>query len=638
MVLTIVKELVKYRWTVIHVGDRGGMLNSLLHLCLDPHPSIRKLSHACIRSVYSMDGQSSWVSVFSSIREGFALGVRTRQDKPVLYSLALAKELFSDCGSSCVVAHVDEVLQALLAVARSPFDNSPCTVHRQAFSVFTQLIVWLSEDEELDAVQKVSVTPWTEICRYLCKQDVPCVVSVLRDLKRLVSTPLVRELQPLIQSVLSESILWLEKSRSTYDSLVVIAEEGGIDEDEEEGGLVSLVVGILELINAVAVNDISESILVGQMERIFSALGPYLQITVSNEFEWNSSPNDFIADEQNEFAGVTIRFCFEGLLADCLDNPFVAAEAMAATSKVGLGLIKEGVRASESGNPQFWRLIEAGLFMVSFLDVSSAAIVGESEQYLKEILKACASFCVNETLHELLRARAFLVLAKMADQTAKFFPNDIVSILTHSVTCMSHPAVILAYASTRAFVGFLKISKSTPVSSKATLALMMQPKGALECLATMAKQGTDATLHYALDTLEQLTRTYPEVVKLAGEAYFQFLLKLLVDHSQDPFIPDEILELVTIVHGAVSPKEFDKLVAFFTAELINWLRPDAECKLDTALEFLLFFVKNVAKVPFQGKLLECVCAVAAGGFETVGTVSAGHIEDILRICAVRTPQ
>lgn len=555
------------------------------------------------------------------------MSMREKHETMASNCLDLLKELFSDCGSSGMVKHVDEILQSLLIIAQSPSFVPASAVRRKAFSVFAQLVKALTQDEELETAGKVSPGPWTLICGDLCRQEVASIVSVLRDLTILLETPIVAQLQPIIISVLAESILWLERSRRTYDSLVVIAEEGGIDEDEEEGGLISLVVGIIALVNGVAINDISEKILVGQMERIFFALGPYMQITVSNEFEWNSNPNDFIANEQDESAAVTIRLAFEGLLADSLDNPFVADETMSATSKVGLGLIKEGVVAKEDGNCQYWRLVEAGLFMVSFLDTSGS---------LKEIVKGCASFCVDQTVHELLRARSFLVLSKKADATAQFFPNDIVPILSHSIDCMSRGSPVLVYAATRAFAGFLTISLATVHTSNTTVELIMKPSGALECLAQMARQNTDETLHYALDTLTQLTSIYPSIPRLAGEPYYKFLLEILVERAADPFIPDEVLELVKIVHDAgIGTQEFEKLMSLFAAELLNWLRPDAECKLDTALEFLLFFVESTTVVPLQGHLLECILAVSAGGLETVGPETASKVADILRTCAVR---
>jgi hypothetical protein len=544
-----------------------------------------------------------------------------------LASLDLLLEIIDESGGSALMKCIDEILVGVQLLAASACGSDSLAVRRKSFSVLTRLAVGLSQDEELEAAQSINVSPWVALGTELSHSDIPSVISILRDIRSLLETPLLPVIAPLISTVLSESVGWLGRSRSTFESLVVIAEEGGIDEDETEGGLVTLVVSIIELLDGISENDISEGILKNNINSIFSALAPYLQISISNEFEWNSNPNDFIANEQDEFAtSISIRLSFEGLLADCLDNPFVVSETIDCTGAIGINLIREGMSKFE--NPQSWRLIEAGLFMVSFLDLSESADVGQIVQF-------CANFSTDDSAHELLRARAFLVLSRMVDVAVKHFPNDIVSIMSRSIECMSK-APVLAYSATKAFGAFLRPSRNDQTRST-VLDMVMRQSGALVCLAKMANNGSDETLHYALETLLELTRVYPEVVNLSGNDYFEFLKKLLVTRASDPFIPDEILELVKIVQLSVEPTVFDNLIEIFASELMQWLHADAECELDTSLEFLVYFVEHTNRITFDGKLLECILILAGGTLDNVGPETSERVSNILRVCADRTP-
>ena len=626
--LTLIKELIRNRWHELQDPDRRQILSRLLSLVFDPKSSLRKLCHACIALAASRAGIQNWIELLDTISSGLAAPT-TSQDARISL-LDLLASIIEEVGGSALSQVLPQLTQALVQAAQPAL---PLSVVRKSFSVYTTLLVNIALDEDTTALASADFSPWIPVLTSLAKSsDVADIISVLRNLKLLVSHNLETLTGAVLEPLVIESVRWLETSRQVFQSLVILGEEGGIDEDEDNGGLASLVVAVCELLTAVASNDISTQLLGGRLDRMFSAMAPFLQISVSNEQEWLLCPSDFIANEQDDFAAITIRLSFEGLVADLLESPFLIPQVVAAMMASAISIIEEGMHARRDENSEWWRLVEAGLFVFSFLGSEYAS---EFRDRSIEVLRGCAQFCSGDSVHPLLKARSFSVLARLCTLTAQVFGSDLVGILKCSVDSMADEQIVVAFCASGAFNAFLPMSTESPERLNP---LILGETGALASLARMARTGVEETVHFSLEGLIRLTAIRPDVLKAAGVAdeYCRFLSESLVERVDDPIAPDQILTLVQNAQLGVSPAEFEALAQMIAGSVKKWLHIDAENRLDVALEFLEVIAQH-SVVPYSGNVLECVLILNDGELAQIGPETSERIGNILRVCAIRGP-
>ena len=620
--LTIIKEAIRSRWNEVAANDVRFLLSSLLQMVVDGNKSIRSLCHSCLAYATSQLGVKKWPELFETIWK--ALLSESTPSEGKLSVLSLLSSIIDECGGSAFGDSVHEMTSMLLQVAQDRI------VTRKAFSVYCVLLVNLSKDEELSILSEMKLSDWSRVVAILSDSgNVADIISVLKDLKECVSEDICSFPQDVIRNVLLDSVLWVERSRQSFESLVVLSEEGGIDEDEEAGGLCSLLIAICDFITVVSVSEVYySSVLTGNLLfRFVSSIPTFLQISILTEQEWIQFPGEYIANEQDEFAAATIRLSFEGLVADLLWHPHLGVVMRDSLLDSAKASIQKGLEGRNSGNNEWWRHVEVGLFIFGLLS-------GEAHELKKinavEILRQCAQLCIvsEKPIHVLLQSRAFLVLAHMHLLTCEEFRNDIESILNISVSCMWSKSPVLTFAACKAFTAFV------PQLNDHLKDLVTGPKGAFQALLNLcADHASDEVVHFSLDALITLCSAGGSVIKVSGNLWNTFLINLLRQKVDDPIAPDQIQKLVRLT--AQDQQSFDSLVPLVAVEVRPWLRPKAENRLDVALELLAVLVEH-ASVPFSPQLVDCILIVNQGHLGKVGPITSDLVDSILRTCAVRS--
>lgn len=615
--LTILKDVIRRRWDELASDDVRQVLPGLLCMVVDGNKSIRSLCHTCLGYAVSHVGVRKWPELFETISS--ALLASTYPVEMKVSVLSLLATIINECGGSAFGDSVHDVTRLLLQVATSlPADQG---LGRRIFSVFCSLLVNLSKDEELSLLSEINISEWNGVISFLAHSgEVADIIWVLRELKECFYFNVNMFPQSMVHELTLDSIAWLEQSRYSFESLVILSEEGGIDEAEETGGLSSLVVSICEFINALSLNEIYSSTLVGTFSRFVKAVAPFLQISILTEQEWVQYPGVFIAGEQEEFSATTIRLSFEGLVADALWNPQLGDAVSESLLEASEAMIADGLGAKEQGNSEWWRRIEAGLFIFGFL--SDTKKVNNTKI---NILHQCTLFCCsNEPLHILLRARAFIALSK--------FPSGInrTSILEMSVSCMSSENnPVLIFAASRALIAFVQETDNH---------LMEGPYGAFAALLNLCSNQASADesviLHFCLDALISLIPKCPNCLITTHE-WNLFLCNLIREKVNDPIAPDQVRELVVLTSKFLPGNYFDSLACLLAREVKPWLDIHAEHRLDVALDIIAALVQN-ASIPFPDPLVECVLIVNNGHLNQVGPITTDMVQSILKTCAVRS--
>ena len=604
--LTLIKDVIRRRWAELESEQSSGLLEALLPLCIDPNKSIRSLSHACISLGASRVGVAGWNTLLLSIREGLLSTTVNFEVKVAICALLVS--LLDECGGSAFVPITEGILRTLAETCRI-FPS----LARHCLNVWSNIARNMALDEEPVELNSF----WMGIQNQLMKSDdIRDNISGITVLRELISVQQVEEdLKPIVAEVIAASITCLEKTERAFESLVVLSEEGGVDEDDE-GGLSRLVFSICEVVNAAIISDVlCQSF---DLERFVLAMKPYLQIPLAVEEEWLESPTEFIAHEQDDlYSSISIRLDFEGIVADALTNPILAHRCSVSVLRSAMELVTDGMTAAEGGNSEAWRRVEAGLFTLGL--VSSEITVSIVDDRFKDILKLAASLAASDTSKPLLKARGLLCLSRLAEITSQIFADDLSIVLSCISQCLSDCSGIVVYAACRglnAFLPYLKCGDETI----ARVALRLTE------IASAASEGE--IVHFTLESLIGIAKHKPHIC--VDSLYRTFIPEMLQKHVADPIAPTQLLE---IIQNANCPYSLYEELA---AVIKPWVKIEAETELDVALDFLSEIVKH-ASAPFTGNVLETILILNESKVTTLGENTNAHVDSILRVCAIRQP-
>lgn len=608
--LTVIKDVIRRRWSELLDGDKRSLLERLVPLSLSRNTSIRLLTHACVASGASIVGIKNWPDLLQSIRESLL-----SPDVPVEVKrsiLQLLDTIIEECGGSALVPVLGPVEDMLIGTCKATI-----TLRRKSLSAWTSMLFNLAMDEEIDSLSACRFQEWKGLLLSLISSDeVGDSVVAFRSITRLLSlNNMSSTLRQLVVDLVPQSIALLSQHQSTFNSLVILSEEGGIDEDDDNAGLMSLVICICEMMNAVlnAENDyISEE----DLGRFLTAVCYYVQIPVSVEDEWLSSASVFIAQEQEDLASSTsIRIVFEGIIADISMNPHMSSVGIKALLASALDMVDLGVSRDSEGDPEAWRVIEAGLLVLGL--VSSELNTASLPPQIGDILKLTARLSFSPETKPLLKARALLVLSKFADVLQEKFSDDLNTVLQCAAAALDSEFAPVLYSGCMAFNAIL------PKINGADLPELVGC--VLEKLVLLARSSQDSeSLHFCIEALIGIVRHRDCIVP---SHFGEFIAHMLEQHVDDPLVPSQLVELMEARDDLSIYEPVAKV-------LRPWLRKEEEFKLDIALDFMVEIVRH-APVPFSGSVLECILTLNESDIVLVGPNTAEIVSEILQTCAIR---
>ena len=153
---------------------------------------------------------------------------------------------------------------------------------------------------------------------------------------------------------------------------------------------------------------------------VYQALG-YMCMTAAQEEAWESDPNQYVADEDDDM--VTVRATCGMLLdelADRFEGATLAALATAVERRLG-----ESDAARRANDPMWWKIREATLLAVGTLNdfimetesaakEEGSAAPFSAAQFLSSVLEADLKAGTETTTPAFLRGRALWVAARLA--------------------------------------------------------------------------------------------------------------------------------------------------------------------------------------------------------------------------------
>ena len=594
--LTTVKDLIRHRWYEIPDNDKKEALEALIPLSVSPVASIRSLSHACVALGVSRVGIANWPGLLDSVDESLRSPELAVDIKRSIVSLL--ETIIEESGGSAFVSVLGRISTTLLNACSQD-------LKRESISAWSSLASHLVLDEEPQALHSLFTASWqTELSALVGSSNMKDCIVGLKALTRLLASPDNTFVGSLVRTLIPQCIVLLKSNQSFYTSLVVLSEEGGADEDND--GLSSLVVAICELVNGLVVSD-DPRISSDQLNELFSALLPFVQIPLSVESEWLTNASDFISQEQDDLTTSTsIRLVFEGLIADLLLNPYLGERCLD-------GLISESIKSiseiNSMHNPEAWRMVEAGLFAIGLFT--------PSEDILRETLQLAARLAALDDTKPLLRARALIVLSRFVEHIDQKFHLELFNVLMCAGRALDAPYPPVVYAASVALNAVLpKVRQDTRVTSEVAL---------IVARLVRIRHEDQEVLHFVLESLIGIARSCPTC--LGEEVFGGFMCNVLARHCSDPLVPTLLVELM---QEWQAPGLYEPVATVIKP----WVNVREEYRLDIALDFMVEIAKR-APTPFSGTVLEIVMILNTGEISKVGPETAEIVDSILRTCAIR---
>ena len=616
LVLTIIKEVVRTRWHELSEALIGSIMRGLLPVVADANSSVRALSHSCLALSASRMPESHWAQLFDMIEKAFASNDDPDSVKALLDLLA---EIIDECGGSRFVPVVDRVGAVLL-------NASGGTMARKCFSVFSRLLVVLAQDEEFEALKKAGSDAWAPVLFKLSEStDIGDRVVVLKYICEMIKHDLEPLVRPSAASAVDQCLIALNQWSQPYQSLIILAEEGGADEDEN--GLSCFIISICEFFNAIVLLD--EPLVICSQEqfaRFIIAMATYNQLSLSIEEEFLHEPGEYVASEQDDLPGVTVRTAFEGVIADVADSPYFNRTANVSLLAAAKQLLEESASARAAGNSEWWRIAEAGLLYLGLVEVDSS-----TEAHAVELVRSAASLSVQRDLPPLLQSRAFSTLAKQSQVVARHFQSDLIAIVRFAASEIRNSSVPVAFAACGAFSAFLKA-----VEADVRQELSFGGNGVVSSLMDLSSTSSSPeVVSFCLEALLGVARTCsPGFGERVDSRFERFVGDMLKRHVDDPLTPTQLMELVEASNLTLTRAESASELVAMT--LRPWLLESAESRLDVALDCLAVIVR-VSPVPFPVHLADCLNVLRGGSLSGIGPETNSCINGILQTCADRHP-
>lgn len=367
-------------------------------------------------------------------------------------------------------------------------DRSPTglwmKIRCEAFLALAEVLGCIRNIDETDIV----VDAWIEMGMSLSTADLMCVTYVLRSFAPS-SHANVLWTTPLIESTLSGSILCLNRSRPEFEYSLLVGE------DESLRLILELAKLFLDFIDSVP-----QSLLVGKIQDIFSALCPYLQIPGSVEHVWTEG----LHEDEDDPPTAELRDSMESVWCKYLtESEILKNETYIATYNVACNLINGGLLHKQN-SVHYWRIAEAGLFLAS-LGWEPTDIRKE-----RELVKLALTL-FNKTEHILVRVQSLRVLSLMGVVVVRSSADQVERIVDETVPLL----VSYTNTATDAILSLTNPYLHTPEFRPKLVQVLAKDRGAIE---EWRKLLDIKERHHYYETLglEETHSRFPEIVRCGG--------------------------------------------------------------------------------------------------------------------------
>ncbi|KAF4758090.1 Importin 9 [Perkinsus olseni] len=605
LALTIVKRNVKNRWGDLAADEQNGIREILAKDIFEPNSTVRKLVHACAAQCAAQTALQGWEHVLDSVVQTMQDPAAPRDRRAVCFDLL---QVFQDEAGPEVAGHLLNLEGSLRSLA---VDTSVDLVARwKALDLFSSSAAIVAE-QAVSKAQRSELAAgvlkgWLPVVEQMARSgDVLAVLAAVRAVSRLLQR-LGSSMKPILDAIMDPVCEFIRNAQAQYVNLVVNSEEGGIDE-EEDGGPTTLLVQFCELLSLVVSKSKLRSIVKGKTAVVLELLAPYCQITESQMAEWSDDPATFLANEDDDFAALTVRLSAEGMAAEMLEA--FSSEAFKAIIEVATALVRDGTAAS--ANPYAWKKTEVGLLMTGWA-CEAINHHGEKRKPIAQVdnlVKVAAGIVGQEDSPPFLRLRGLALLAKISDYMKSCFTADCYSVLQHSLQAMQPSNhICLRLIATRAFCQYLRICAGQRPDECNQLLLSGGGFQSIGSLMSWSGEGlADESMHLCIEALTSITRYSPKSIVAVSDDFLALTMSLWDRAAMDPLVHLQVLDLLSCA-CAVDPSLLGKVSSTVTPKIRQCLsNPDQyeSHTVGSSIELLSILLKR-STVPYPEDMWSCV--------------------------------
>ncbi|EER08903.1 conserved hypothetical protein [Perkinsus marinus ATCC 50983] len=603
--LTIVKRNVRSRWSELTVDEQNEVRSVLAEDLFEPNSTVRKLVHACAAQCAAQTSLQGWEPVLDRVVQTMQDPTAQGERRSICFDML---QVFQDEAGPEVAGHLLHLEGSLRALAMDT--TIPLVARWKALDLFSTSAAIVAEQATSKAQRNElavgMLKGWLPVVEGMARSgDVLAVLAAVRAVSKLLQR-LGSAMKPMLEAVMEPVCEFIRGGQVQYVNLVVNSEEGGIDE-EEDGGPTTLLVQFCELLSSVVSKAKLRSIVKGKTAAILELLAPYCQVTESQMAEWSDDPATFLANEDDDFAALTVRLSAEGMAAEMIES--FSSEAFKAIIDVATGLVTAG--AASTANPYSWKKTEVGLLMTGWA-CEAINHHGEKKKPIGQVdnlVKVAAGIVGQEDAPPFLRLRGLALLAKICEYMKASFTADCYTILQHSLEAMqAKNHICLRLIATRAFCQYLKIC--APQRPEECNALLLSGGGFQSIGSLMNWSGedlADESMHLCIEALTSITRYSPKSIVAVGDDFLGLTMSLWDRAAMDPLVHLQVLDLLSCACG-VDRSLLGKVSSTVTPKIRQCLSNPDEYESHTvgsSIELLSILLKR-SSVPYPEDMWLCV--------------------------------
>uniref|UniRef100_A0A0G4GT15 Importin N-terminal domain-containing protein n=1 Tax=Chromera velia CCMP2878 TaxID=1169474 RepID=A0A0G4GT15_9ALVE len=546
------KRLVKDGWTTLSEAEKMQVKGLLLESGISHREKpIRTALHVAIAKIADECSlPQGWPELIALI--GGLIQQNRQTDTMTSPEQRAEQRRTMECGLECLVVMLEECdrlaaslaphMDALFYLASG--DGSTPAITRRCVNVYRSTITILILSEEKQILKDTifpSLEKWTQLIEHV----ITSLQSSYADLEAFrTSFAAVKLLKALVENrgtdvkvktqaagVLHGILSFLERYAPQYEAMVVNAEEGGIEEDEE-GGPQAFLMQAMEMMATMALKPGHRKAIKGKIQPSLLLFAQYMQLSSAQVSAWAADPNEFLLNEDDERLDINVRKTAESLIDaffEEFENETLNGVVAAAMRMVALAEEKNG-----NGNPFWWKYYEVALKMISIIGDCLEAPDEVPPQVLEGVAKIIGQLgnaVSGPHVPLFLRARAFLTAQKLRNFIVARFAGDVDSILLVAAQGVApENNMVLRVCAMRAFCSFLGHA------SMAARSAAFQESRVATSIAEILSQATDDVLHLAMDALSALVKHCPAEVAAVEESFSPIVLNVWAAASNDPLV------------------------------------------------------------------------------------------------------
>jgi hypothetical protein len=309
------------------------------------------------------------------------------------------------------------------------------------------------------------------------------------------------------------------------------------DSDGEDASLEGVVSQLLELIMTLVEHPRLSGVLAnGLDDTMYQALG-YMCMTAAQEEAWESDPNQYVADEDDDM--VTVRATC-GMLLDELVDRFEGATLTALASAVDRRL-RESDAARAAGDPTWWKTREATLLAVGtindyIMEAEAVAVeqgtapIFSAARFLSSVLATDLEAGTEAATPAFLRGRALWVAARLAPGAPSTAAG---AVLRASLAALAPGAAApLRVGACRALAQYVPLAP--PHVLQPFLGPVYQGLGALLALTGDDAETPEETLHLVLEAILVVVKVDDAAAAAWSGALAPATLRVWAEKVADP--------------------------------------------------------------------------------------------------------